>query len=74
MKAKVTISKEIDFDEIVIENYTLSEILHIIEVYTTKCLQDISIERQKEIQNLTDIDAPLYHILNLIERIQGLKI
>jgi len=27
MKAKVTISKEIDFDEIVIENYTLSEIL-----------------------------------------------
>ena len=72
MNAKVTITKDVRFNEIVIGDYTLSEILNIIHTKTTECLQNISIENQSETPNFTDIDAPLHGVLNLIEQVRGL--
>ncbi|MFA5432745.1 MAG: hypothetical protein WC319_07730 [Candidatus Paceibacterota bacterium] len=72
MNAKVTITKDVRFNEIVIGDYTLSEILNIIHTKTTECLQNISIENQSEKPNFTDIDAPLHGVLNLIEQVRGL--
>ena len=72
MNAKVTITKDVRFNEIVIGDYTLSEILNIIHTKTTECLQNISIENQSKKPNFTDIDAPLHGVLNLIEQVRGL--
>lgn len=72
MNAKVTITKDVRFNEIVIGDYTLSEILNIIHTKTAECLQNISIENQSETPNFTDIDAPLYGVLKLIEQVRGL--
>ena len=71
MKAKVTLKDEINFTEIVIGGYTLSEILKVIHSKTTECVQNISIENQKDNPNYTDIDSPLHGVLNLIESIRG---
>lgn len=71
MNAKVTITKEVSFNEIAIGDYTLSEVLNIIHSKTTECLQNISIERQKENPDYTDIDSPLCGVLNLIEQVRG---
>lgn len=71
MEGKVTITKDINFNEIIIGDSNLSEILYQIHKRTLRCLQDISIERQKENPDFTDIDAPLHGVLNLIEKIQS---
>ena len=71
MNAKVTMTKYLNLDEIQIGEYTLSDILDLIHKETTECLQNISIERQKDIQDFTDIDSPLHYVLNLIEEVRG---
>lgn len=71
MKAKVTLKDEIDFSEIIIGDYTLSEILKVIHSKTTECIQNISLENQKNNPNFIDIDCPLHGVLSLIENIRG---
>lgn len=71
MKAKVTLKTEIDFSEVIIGDYTLSEIFKEIYSRTIECVQNISLENQKSDPDFTDIDCPLHGVLNLIENIRG---
>ncbi len=71
MKAKVIVESEIDFSEVIIGDYTLSEILRRIHSKTSECVQNISIESQRSDPDYIDIDSPLHEVLNFIESIRG---
>ena len=71
MDAKITITKDVSFNEIKIGKYNLTEILDLIYRKTNETVLNISIENQSETPDYTDIDSPLHGILNLIEEIRG---
>lgn len=71
MKGKIKIEKEVDFNQIIVGKYKLSEIFKIIEKNTINVIQEISIQNQSDIPNYVDIDTPLYRILNLLEELKN---
>jgi hypothetical protein len=70
MKAKISLTKEVSFNEIKIGKYNLEEILNLIHDKANKVILNISFENQSDNPDYTDIDSPLHGILNLIEEIQ----
>ena len=71
MRAKVQIQEEIEFSKIIIGDTNLQDILNKIHGETLCCLQNISYQRQDVKPDYTDVDAPLFFVLNFIEKLRG---
>lgn len=71
MKAEIKIDAKIGLDEIKIGKSNLLEILNRIEQSSIQIIHNLSVEKNSETPDYSDIDAPCYSILNLIKEIRG---
>lgn len=67
MNATIKIENKLSLTEIMVKDESIAKILKNIHSDILECVQDISLERQKETPNYEDIDSPLHRALNKIE-------